>query len=903
MEQIWGKYMDSAKAMVLLDGLPSTYKIKDIGFNYNTRTYWVKFGTYEKIYNYPTYKVEIINNYDILNLDVIKLVYIKNRQQNNIFKIFCFLSIKGIKFYRIIFENNYIQEVPEYEVKFVTKEQLNSLEYITKLAELTSVKTESGENILLKQFLKINIDNPNTALTNYLGLDKNVKFPSNQTFLIFPFGCNSSQYLAVKNAITNESSVIEGPPGTGKTQTILNIIANLLINNQNCQVVSNNNYAILNIYEKLDKYELGYLSALLGKNENITNFLNNQNELVSKKEEQNINIEIASEKLQLLKNSIYSLQANVLKVYEWQDEYAILTQKLSALTKEYNHFCNQFQGILSTSAKLIKCKDSNLQRLYLELSNTSKISFLKKLKYIYYYQIGDFTFYNRPVNEIILKIQERIYLNNIEKLKNSIIEKKLNIDFYSTEEKQYINQSLEYLKLYLRCHNNSFYHFAKEELKTSAIKFVKKYPIVLSTTYSSRNSFKSNFLFDYLIMDEASQVDIVTGTLSLSSAKNAVIIGDNKQLTNVVPKDIEISALKIFEEYNPQEYYDYTKYNFLNSFKNAISDIPVVLLKEHYRCHPLIIDFCNHEFYNNELIIMSKDNGEPSPIEIIRTPKGNHNRGLANQRQADIITELVNKYPVSERENIGIIAPYNEQVKLLQSQIDEVDISTIHKFQGREKDVIIISTVDDNLNSFITNERILNVAISRAKKKLIIVLTGNEINNRIINDLINYSKYHNLNIINSNIASVFDLLYKQNENLLLEFYKKYGKTLEYDSENIIYYLLKKILKDYNNLDFVMHYPLNNLIFNKYLLNETEKKYATNHKTHLDFLIYNTIGKKPILAIEVDGYKYHNKKTKQYERDQLKDMILKKYSFPLLRLKTTGNKEEENIRKCLNSLIH
>ena len=108
MEQIWGKYMDSAKAMVLLDGLPSTYKIRNIGFNYNSRTYWLKFGTYDKIYNYPTYKVEIINNYDILNLDVIKFVYIKNRQQNNIFKIFCFLSIKGIKFYRIIFENNYI---------------------------------------------------------------------------------------------------------------------------------------------------------------------------------------------------------------------------------------------------------------------------------------------------------------------------------------------------------------------------------------------------------------------------------------------------------------------------------------------------------------------------------------------------------------------------------------------------------------------------------------------------------------------------------------------------------------------------------------------------------------------------------------------------------------------------
>ena len=44
---------------------------------------------------------------------------------------------------------------------------------------------------------------------------------------VFPFGCNESQYQAVVNALSNRISIIEGPPGTGKTQTILNIIANL----------------------------------------------------------------------------------------------------------------------------------------------------------------------------------------------------------------------------------------------------------------------------------------------------------------------------------------------------------------------------------------------------------------------------------------------------------------------------------------------------------------------------------------------------------------------------------------------------------------------------------------------------------------------------------------------------
>ena len=49
----------------------------------------------------------------------------------------------------------------------------------------------------------------------------------------------------------NQVSIIQGPPGTGKTQTILNIIANLLINNKTVLIVSNNNDATANVYEKL----------------------------------------------------------------------------------------------------------------------------------------------------------------------------------------------------------------------------------------------------------------------------------------------------------------------------------------------------------------------------------------------------------------------------------------------------------------------------------------------------------------------------------------------------------------------------------------------------------------------------------------------------------------------------
>lgn len=81
----------------------------------------------------------------------------------------------------------------------------------------------------------------------------------------------------------------------------------------------------------------------------------------------------------------------------------------------------------------------------------------------------------------------------------------------------------------------------------------------------------------------------------------------------------------------------------------------------------------------------------------------------------------------------------------------------------------------------------------------------------------------------------------------------------------------------------------------------ECRYALNPSTHLDFLIYNRIGKKPVLAIEVDGYEYHNEDTVQASRDLCKNHIMELYEIPLLRFKTNGSGEREKIVEMLDML--
>lgn len=197
----------------------------------------------------------------------------------------------------------------------------------------------------------------------------------------------------------------------------------------------------------------------------------------------------------------------------------------------------------------------------------------------------------------------------------------------------------------------------------------------------------------------------------------------------------------------------------------------------------------------------------------------------------------------------------------------------------------------------------LSVGVQAIENML--VVTGNEQSKEHnITDLIDYIQYNNFEVVESKIYSIFDYLYKQYTEERIAYLQKYKKISEYDSENLMYSLIQEIIADnkYSSLDVVCHFPLNMLIKNPQLLNDRECQYAMNPATHLDFLIYNRISKKPVLAIEVDGYEFHKKDTVQASRDLLKDRIMDLYEIPLLRFKTNGSSEREKIAGMLDKLV-
>jgi hypothetical protein len=152
--------------------------------------------------------------------------------------------------------------------------------------------------------------------------------------------------------------------------------------------------------------------------------------------------------------------------------------------------------------------------------------------------------------------------------------------------------------------------------------------------------------------------------------------------------------------------------------------------------------------------------------------------------------------------------------------------------------------------------------------------------------------------------SIFDLLYKEYANEKLKYLKGSKRISEYDSENIIYKLLIEIFMgdDFRELAVAQHIPLNMVIRDMKKLSELEVKYAMNINTHLDFVVYRKIDKSLVLAIEVDGYKYHKEGTRQSERDIMKDSILERYEIRYLRLNTTGSDEKNVICERLKEAV-
>ncbi|NHC43135.1 AAA family ATPase [Bacillus sp. MM2020_1] len=235
--------MDEGNNLILANGIDNTGKID---FCKPVKDKWqVKFLNSNKVYPYNYENITWLKDPKVIDHTTV-LIYENNHTITGMTKILDFGD-----YIKLVFKNGYKKTYKRSslvieETCLSNNSARGTFDYLKTLASYVSVKDEKDNSFLSKQYEKLTMISPRSVLATYLSGNP-FGFENRQYKTFYPFGFNISQKSAKENALKNQVSVIEGPPGTGKTQTILNIIANAVMNDKTVEVVSNNNSATANI--------------------------------------------------------------------------------------------------------------------------------------------------------------------------------------------------------------------------------------------------------------------------------------------------------------------------------------------------------------------------------------------------------------------------------------------------------------------------------------------------------------------------------------------------------------------------------------------------------------------------------------------------------------------------------
>ncbi|KRW99001.1 P-loop containing nucleoside triphosphate hydrolase [Pseudocohnilembus persalinus] len=279
---------------------------------------------------------------------------------------------------------------------------------------------------------------------------------------------------------------------------------------------------------------------------------------------------------------------------------------------------------------------------------------------------------------------------------------------------------------------------------------IKEAQVICATNVGCMSEFLDDMQFSRVIVDEATQSTEVTCLIPvIKGSQQLVLIGDHKQLPPTV--------LSVFAQ---------SKGLTVSLFERLIKQgVKPQMLIEQYRMHPSIALFPSHQFYNNLLKNGVGETHRPIikgftwPNQYVRVAIVNVNgqesiysSSIQNNKEVEVVIEILLqmlKGGMININQIGIITPYDAQKRRIRNEVNHQarkfphlfglnqqkiaklnrnsiisDVDTVDGYQGMERDVIIISTVRSNTGGnlgFLKDPRRMNVALTRAKRGLIIV--------------------------------------------------------------------------------------------------------------------------------------------------------------------------------------
>jgi hypothetical protein len=674
---------------------------------------------------------------------------------------------------------------------------------------------------------------------------KNRKEP---LIVLYDRNVNIDQFRTIYNALKFPVTYVEGPPGTGKTQTLLNIVVNCLANGKTLLISSNNNVPIDGVRDKLvlGKYrekEIILPVIRLGNAQYVTQALRTiktlyafetkdtpKEELLSKlKEKSKENNKRLVDRLNNYENRI-DLSQNLEFVNGLLSKGSnhLLERERQKLEQRLNEIPEIVTDDLNNIYDVIKGNHQLLQFFYFE-----SLRCLKRLKTKDYAQLIDIAHIDDERSQV-------------------------------TEFNKWIgdDQNME--------------------------RFTRVFPVILTTNISSRHLGRK-FKFDLLAIDEAGQCDIATSLIPVSKCKNMVLIGDTNQLKPIVAFE-EKRNDELMARFGISEPYNYYNNSILSTYKQIDNISRDILLSFHYRCGSKIINYSNMRFYENRLnLSMISTIGEVTLLNV-----NNHNVKKRNSAIEEA-QEIVKYIEDNQLRDVFILTPFRNQEEVLnhylrtakeQGKIDlSVDCGTIHKVQGRENSTIIMSTAISSRTTGKTydwvknNSELINVGVTRARERLVVVADKRAIDilSRKDDDLyalIEYVEQNGTTQVSESTAGKFTIGLSNNSVFEDEFYK-----------TMSHYCSVQGTRFERNVKVTDVFP-------------EEIGNASVNCKEFDGVIY--IAKAPKVIFEIDGAEhYHHKK--RITSDKLKMELTKKKDVKMIRVPNQYVKHYEYIRELVNKV--
>jgi len=559
----------------------------------------------------------------------------------------------------------------------------------------------------------------------------------------------ASLLKAIKEQIRGEMkekpSFIIGPPGTGKTKVITKILEEAMKNNLKVLVASPTNMAVENVFERIDTKAIGLKDGevILTINTELEDLQEFSPEAIKCRKLQPIEDEL--EILKMAKDDMVKTKRDAQPALEAQK-----TLKEAADTKLAN-----FKKDLVVLTRKHKELKSSLDEINHRIQTLTGNAFLKGVAQV---------FMGKKLDE--LNSEKEIREKKLNSVKDDIsaLENKMEKAQKNTEKaKNNFNKEHETVyeaTIAIDKISKRITKLQKEAEKLRQLNLYNSAKIVGATLVNAALNQKiQDGEFDLIIVDEASMaltpyLTVVAQALkvktkkvskvsyekdsSLYKAQNKavsmalntrlVFVGDPKQLPPIA-KTYEMKKT-IFEIYGADKIFEGEKPE------------NTVLLNINFRNHPKITDSVSKLFYGGLLKSGKKDDGKDALFVRKSTSKMVSSDGsYVNNINMKIIISQISKALERGRRSIGIITPYKKQAQLIETNFQDlvkeypdadIQAGTVHKFQGKEKDIIIYdltfspskngyvpATYDGNKNS--TTAKLLNVAMTRAEDFFIVV--------------------------------------------------------------------------------------------------------------------------------------------------------------------------------------